>query len=461
MDLTKVSKVTKTTKNIESGTIYFCFKGEKFNGHNYIQEAFDKGAEYVVGSEDHSFDKYIKVDDVNSEMVRVAKLIHNYEKTKLRYIGITGTDGKTSTALLIKNLLNDYSKSAYLGTSGFIIGEQKIDYNGMTTPFADELYANIEIANDRSCENFIMEVSSHALEQQRVLGLSFDIGIFTNLSQDHLDFHKTMDSYYKAKLKLIDQVKNDGKIIINLDDEIIQSIKDDRVISIGMNKNSDFCFSNVVESIDGTSFILEYKSIKYEVNTSLLALFNVYNLVTAFACGVMLGYDLDSLITYVKDYTVEGRMELIKSSENANVILDFAHTPDSINKIMSYINSIKNDGRVFVVTGSAGGRDGSKRPKMGYFAAKYADYLILTEDDPRDESVVTIMSELKSGVDNFECKVEMIANRREALAYVVEVSNKNDIIVLLGKAGQTKMYYDGYETEYIERDEIIKLMNEV
>jgi UDP-N-acetylmuramoyl-L-alanyl-D-glutamate--2,6-diaminopimelate ligase len=190
-------------------------------------------------------------------------------------------------------------------------------------------------------------------------------------------------------------------------------------------------------------------------------MFNVYNLVTALACGVMLGYDLETLITYVKEYTVEGRMELIKSDKHANVILDFAHTPDSIDKIMNYINSIKKDSKVFVVTGSAGGRDGSKRSKMGYFAAKYADVLVLTEDDPRDESVITIMNDLKSGVDNPNCQVHMIADRCEALAYIVEVSNKNDIIVLLGKAGQTKMYYDGFETEYIERNEITKLLNEV
>lgn len=461
MDLTNVSKVTKSTKNIEPGVVYFCFKGEKFNGHDYIAEAINKGAEYVVGSEDHSIDKYIQVEDVNAEMARVAQIIHNHDSSKLRNIGITGTDGKTSTALLIKNLLRDFSKSAYLGTSGFIIGEEKVDYNGMTTPFADELYANIEMASDHLCDNFIMEVSSHALEQQRVLGLEFDVAVFTNLSQDHLDFHKTMDAYYQAKLKLVDQVKSDGKIIINLDDPIISTINDSRIISIGMNEKSDFRFSNVQETIDGTSFTLEYAGNKYEITTSLLALFNVYNLVTAFACGVTLGYDLEQLITYAKDYTVEGRMELIKSSNHANVILDFAHTPDSINKIMTYINSIKKDSQVYVVTGSAGGRDGSKRPKMGYYAGMHADHLILTEDDPRDESVETIMNELKSGVENPNCQVEMLADRKLALAYVTKNANKNDIIVLLGKAGQSKMYYDGFETEYIERDEITKLMNEV
>ncbi|MGL5021519.1 MAG: UDP-N-acetylmuramoyl-L-alanyl-D-glutamate--2,6-diaminopimelate ligase [Mycoplasmatales bacterium] len=461
MDLSGISGITKNTKIIKKDYIYFCFIGEKFNGHNFILEAFKMGAKYVIGTEDFDHENYIKVDDINSELVRISKIFYNFNKINMNFVGVTGTDGKTSTSILIDYLLNKLSKSAYLGTSGFIVNEEVINYNGMTTPFADELFENIKIANDKACDNFIMEVSSHALEQKRVEGLTYDIGIFTNFSQDHLDFHKNMDDYLNAKLKLLNYVKKDGFIIVNTDDEKLKSIKDDRIISIGINETAKYRISEINESFEGTKFTLTVNNKKYIISTKLLASFNVYNLVCAVACVNNLGFEIFEILKHFDNYIVEGRMQLIESEKSPNFILDFAHTPDSIEKIMSYVNKIKKKEKIFVITGSAGERDSSKRSKMGYYAAKYSDYLILTEDDPRSESVESICDKIKSGVENKECYVIEIYDRYEAIKYAVNRSSKNDIIILLGKAGQKKMYYDGYESDYIEYDVVKKIMSEV
>lgn len=462
----EVTNITKNSKQISDGVIYCCFIGNKFDGHDYIEQAFTDGAPYVIGSKEYEHENYIKVEDVNAAMAKVAQEIFDYKNNKMKLIGITGTDGKTSTALIITTILNKISKASYLGTSGFFLNGVERDYNGMTTPFADELYENIKIANDAESEYFTMEVSSHSLVQKRAYGLLYDVAVFTNLTNEHIDFHGTMENYYEAKKELFSLIAPNGTGVVNIDSEyglrLYNELKSEQnLITVGESTDADYVISNIQESLYGTSFDLTFDGKTHKVNTKLLVEFNVYNLTEALVALVSLGYDLDTLISLSNDFVIEGRMELIENKGVANVIIDFAHTPDAIFKIMEFVEKQKNNERVYVVTGSAGERDSSKRPQMGRNAAHGADVLILTEDDPRSESVASINQDLKKELDLEKIEVVEIENREEAIKYALTTSTENDIIILLGKGGQKVMYYDGYTTEFMEKEITKQLVKEV
>ncbi len=466
IQIDKVKHITKNTNNIQPGSAYFCFKGEKFNGHDFIQEAFNKGAVYVVGDESHNIENYIQVENVNQEMARLAMQVFNFNQDMMKFIAVTGTDGKTSTSLIISEILNKFTKASYLGTSGLFINGEELEYNGMTTPFADELYSNFATAKKNQSEYFVMEASSHSLEQERAYGLNYDIAIFTNLTSEHIDFHKTMENYYQAKAKLFDLLKPDGIGIINIDSEYGERLYNEKknhrkLVTMGKNVEADYQITNIKETLSGTTFDLTYKGIIYPVKTKLLVEFNVYNLTQAIAALHQLGYNLETIIELADGFVVAGRMELIRNEELANVIIDFAHTPDSILKIMKFVEKLKTNEQVFVLTGTAGERDSQKRPEMGKNAARGADVLILTEDDPRSEDVLAINNDLKKGINLESVQVVEIVDRRAAIKYALTNSKNNDIIVMLGKGGQKKMYYDGYTTQYIEREITEELIKEV
>ncbi len=457
LNLSEVTNITKSTNEIQQGSIYCCFKGAKFNGHDFIEQAFTNGAKYVIGSESHNIENYFQVENVNAEMAMQAQKLYDFKQEDLNFYAITGTDGKTSTALIMSEILNTLDNpTSYLGTSGLFVNGEEVDYNGMTTPFADELYRNFKTAKDAGSKNFVMEVSSHSLEQERAYGLKYDVAIFTNLTSEHIDFHKTMENYYQAKAKLFDLLTPTGVGIINIDSEyglrLYNERKDQNLVAIGKSDEADFQISDIEESLTGTTFKLTNNGSTYTVNAKLLVEFNVYNLTQAIVALVNRGYDIETVIAAANDFVVPGRMELMVNEDVANVIIDFAHTPDSILKIMEFVAKVKQDQRVFVVTGSAGERDSSKRGTMGANAAHGADVLILTEDDPRSESVASINADIKSGIKTGEVELVEIESRPDAIKYALTNAQINDIIILLGKGGQKKMYYDGYTTQYIEKD---------
>ncbi len=457
LNLTDVTNITKSTNEIQKGSIYCCFKGAKFNGHDFIKQAFENGAKYVIGSEECELENYFQVENVNAEMAMQAQKLYDFKQEDLNFYAITGTDGKTSTALIMSEILNTLNDpTSYLGTSGLFVNGEEVDYNGMTTPFADELYRNFKIAKDAGSKNFVMEVSSHSLEQERAYGLKYDVAIFTNLTSEHIDFHKTMENYFQAKAKLFDLLTPTGAGIINIDSEyglrLYNERQDINLVAIGKNEEADYVISDVEESLTGTKFKLTNEGITYDVNAKLLVEFNVYNLTQAIVALVKRGYKMEDVIAAANNFVVPGRMELMINEDVANVIIDFAHTPDSILKIMEFVANVKKDQRVFVVTGSAGERDSSKRGTMGANAAHGADVLILTEDDPRSESVASINADIKSGIKNEDVDLVEIESRPDAIKYALTKAQINDIIILLGKGGQKKMYYDGYTTQYVEKE---------
>lgn len=454
----KYNGICKSTKSIKENYVYFCFVGEHVDGHDFIDQAFALGAGLVVGTKEYQRENYIIVKDIDVEFSKAAQTIYEYENIQMNFIGVTGTDGKTSVATLTNLILNKLSTSAYLGTSGLEICGESFGYNGMTTPFADDLFKYINVANKRA-DNFIMEISSHALIQKRIHGLEFDVIGFTNLSHDHLDFHKTMEEYFKAKQMAFNYLRSDGCAVVNIDDDYGQRLVKEtthKTYTYGVHPEADFKISNILLSINGTSFTIEFQSETYEIQSSLLATFNVYNLVHSIINVYILGHSLDVILSVVSDLTVSGRVQLLSFEQCPNFVLDFAHTPDSILKVLTFLNDLKQ-GKLIVIGGSAGGRDAKKRSDMGIAMDKFADLLIFTEDDPRDEQVLDIISDLASQITG---DYEVVENREDAIAFALANADKNDIIVLLGKAGQTKMYYDGYTSEYIEENVVYTKVKE-
>ncbi len=455
----KIIGITKNSKEVKPGYAYFCFEGNAFSGYDFIEEAIANGAVKIVGQKDIKLDIYEKVTDVNTAMVEYGKKIYDNPQDEFRLIGVTGTDGKTSTAILIDNIINQLSSSAYLGTSGFWVKRNEIEYTDFTTPFADKLFKYFNITKNHKVKNFVMEVSSHALEQKRLGDIELDVAIFTNLSSEHLDFHKTLENYFEAKKKIFSMLKSSGYGIINSDDKYASKIKSviktNKLYTIStMDQGADYFISNIILGINGTEFDLIVKDVTYKIKTLLLAKFNVYNLVEAIACVHQLGYKINDIIACVGNITVPGRLEVI-SKNDRTVIIDFAHTPKAIAKVMSFINDLNHGQKVWVITGSAGGRDHQKRAKMGEYAAQYADYLILTEDDPRSEDVNEISKQIKLGIKNKKCQISEITNRKEAIKYALENSNPNDVIVLFGKGTMKYMYYDGYKESYNEKKTVL------
>lgn len=464
MQLNNIKYVTKDASDVQKNSAYFCFIGEKYDGHDFIDQALANGAIVVYGTKKLKFSNYYQVKDINQKMMEIAKIVYNFKQESMKFFGITGTDGKTSTALILHHILNGFDKSSYLGTSGFIIDQKEESYAGMTTPFADQLYYNIEKAKINNVSNFIMEVSSHALKQQRILGLKLDCAVFTNLSEEHLDYHHTMEEYYQIKTQIIDYLKVDSPLIINSDNIYVKKVLSDfsnkNIFTVGSDDDADFKISEIVTKINQTTFNLKYLEKNYAIQTKLLAKFNVYNLVQAIACATILGYQIDKVITKINNYTVDGRLEIIANHKYDNIIIDFAHTPDSIKKIMEFVNQVKKNQKIYVLMGSAGHRDQKKRPLMGKYAAKYADVLVLSEDDPREEKVSQINRQIKMGVDNPHCQVYEIENRQKAITFVLNKAKKNDIIILLGKGGQKQMYYDVYVQDYQEQQVVKNLIKE-
>ncbi len=453
--------ITKNSKDVKQGFVYCCFEGNKFSGYDFIDNALENGASLIIGERNLEIDNYLKVDDVNQAMIDYAQKIYDNPEKKLKIIGVTGTDGKTSIALIVHKILNKLSSSSYLGTNGFFIGEKEIEYNSFTTPFADKTFSYFKKSVDSNCEYFVMEVSSHALKQKRLNGIEYSSSIFTNLSKEHLDFHKTMEDYYSSKKELFKNTN--GKKIVNIDDEYGKKINNEleNVLTVSSKiKDADFYFYEEKLSLLGTEFKLFIKeeNKEYLINSPLLADFNVYNLVEAIACIKNLGYETQEIIDNLDDVFIPGRLEKVKNNLGINILIDFAHTADAILKVMEFINLYKGDGKVHVLTGSAGGRDKQKRSEMGKNASKYADYLYLTEDDPRDEKVKDIIKDIKSGIKNNKCEVLEEEKRKKAIKEMILNAQKGDTLVLFGKGEMKLMYYDGYEEDYFEKDVVKNIL---
>lgn len=438
------------SRKVKPGDTYFCLPGLTFDGHDFIDQAIEKGAIAIVHSKviDHPTGGavYIRVDDTTNAMNQAARIFYNRPTDSLRMYGITGTNGKSTIANIIRHLEQPETPCGYIGTIAIAYGNNVFEPD-LTTPDAIFLQKTLRNMVDAGMKACAMEVSSHGLAQKRVDAIDYDCAVFTNFTYDHLDFHGTMENYFNAKAKLFShRVKSTGVSILNADDSTYKQLKDlsqARTISYSIENESDYRAINI--KMDQTSIIFDlvYGGKTYPVSSNLVGEFNLYNLLASIAAvHETSDQSLESIIEKAKNIPqIAGRMEQVQEGQDFNVICDFAHTPDGMEKMMRFGRMIvKPGGRLIAVFGSAGKRDKAKRKVFGQLAEKYCDSVYLTEDDPRDESPEQIANEIRTGMS--AVRNVFVADRYEAIRQAIESANAGDTILILGKGDETFMYHE-------------------
>lgn len=444
----EVKGITNDSRKVKHGDIFVAIKGYTADGHKFILDALNNGASVVlcefVSDELKEKGNFIIVQNSRASMAKIANILYNKPSEKINIIGVTGTNGKTSTTYLLKGIydyIND--KSGIIGTMGVLIDGEKIKVDN-TTPEASDLQKYFSMMVEKQIKHCFMEVSSHALELNRVDDVSIDVGIFTNLTRDHLDFHKTMENYYQAKKKLFHISKLNN--IINVDDpygnRLYKELKNENVnaISIGIENDADIKASNLVTTMKNTSFDLNVFGVVKKAYVNTPGTFSVLNSLGALGAAYALGTDLDSIIEALETIKgVTGRFEMLENNLDCTIILDFAHTPDGLQKVMDAINEFAQ-GRKIVMFGAGGERDSARRAPMGEIAGKYCDLSILTSDNPRFEDPYEICLEIAKGVEKYNGSYEIIIERDKAIYYAIDNSKSKDVILLAGKS--TEPYQD-------------------
>ena len=445
------------SRKIKPGDIFVAIKGATVDGHDFIDKAVASGASKVIV--EHDVDCEIEkeiVKDTNEWITNYISEHYAKEIEEMNIIGVTGTNGKTTTAYLTYQTLNKLgSKTAYIGTIGFYLPDEDFIELPNTTPNILDLYELFLTAKEHGCENVMMEVSSHALDQKRVQGITFKVAAFTNLTQDHLDYHKTMENYLAAKMLILKQLN--GPMLINADDPASTKWLEayDKCQTYGFNA-IDYKIIDYQDTENGTQINFVHNGTDYSVETNLRSKFNVYNYLTALSIINNLGFSVEDIVKVTPNiYPPKGRCEIIKVKDGEAVI-DYAHTPDAVEKIIDAFSENKR-ARVITLIGCGGDRDPKKRPIMGNIATEKSDYVVFTSDNPRTEDPKKIMEDIIAGVhtDNYEIEPD----RRKAIKKALDLMNKDDVVLILGKGhedyqilGHDKIHLDDSEEvkKYIE-----------
>lgn len=442
----EITGLSIDSRQVTSGNMYFCMEGIVFDGHDFVDKAIENGAICIVHEKpiEHMQDDiaYIKVENVNRTLNIVASKFYGYPSRKMFVFGVTGTNGKSSVASIIKDAYSHYEPCGYIGTISISYGNVNKPPK-LTTPDAISIHEALHEMVEHDVKAVALEVSSHGLELGRVQSIDFDIAIFTNLTYDHLDFHGTFEKYFEAKKKLFANLKENGIAVLNRDDpyyDKLQECTNARCVSYGIQNRADYQADNIKIGTSSSSFTLYHDQEVYEVHTNLVALYNIYNLLAAIAAMAESGLPLENIVKYVSNLPqIEGRMERIDEGQPFNVIVDFAHTPDGLEKVFDYAKTITSEDRSIIsVFGSAGKRDTKKRKVFGEIASRYCDNIILTEDDPRDEDAREIANEIRGGISN--TNNIFIENRYDAIRQAIETANVGDTVLILGKGDEVFMY---------------------
>jgi UDP-N-acetylmuramoyl-L-alanyl-D-glutamate--2,6-diaminopimelate ligase len=432
----EITDINHDSRKIFKDNLFVAIKGFNFNGHDFIDEALDKGAICIVYMDDIKIKKgitYIRVENTTDALGFLSTNFYNNPCKKINMIGITGTNGKTSTSYYIRSILNSSKiKTGIIGTTGIIIEDEIIKIDN-TTP-------DILIL-DRNLNN-----------------------IFTNLTKDHLDYHKDMESYFKAKLKLF--YKTNRFNIINLDDNygkrIIEKIGNRvKLLTYGIDNKADVYATEIRYSIDKVEFVLNYnyKSINVKINTP--GKFTVYNALASASCAIALGLDFNAISVGLGNIKgVKGRFELVPTNKDFTVIIDFAHTPDGLENVLKTVSDFYN-GRKVIIFGAGGNRDRSKRPEMGEVVGRYGDFAIITSDNPRFEDPETIINDILEGIKNTNIEYKVIIDRKEAIKYALYNARPKDIILLFGKGHETYILMNGKVYPFDEREIVLDFLKDI
>jgi UDP-N-acetylmuramoyl-L-alanyl-D-glutamate--2,6-diaminopimelate ligase len=450
-----ISGISDNSKEIKKGNIFVAIHGAHFDGHLYIAEALDGGATCIVGEKSAEKLKlkgasYIKVKDSRQALGILAANWYDNPSRKMIVIGVTGTDGKTTTANLVYAILRKAGKRVGLvSTVSAKIGNKEYDTGfHVTNPEPLLLQKFLAKMQKADCEYGVLEITSHGIDQERIAGIKIDLGVLTNISREHTDYHKTFKNYYLTKLKLLKKAK---KAIINKDDQSYglfnKTIKNKRVITYGFSEDCDYKGDELNIDKEEMSFNVKHLKSREEIRTNLLGKYNAYNILAAIAVAreLKIGWeDIKSAVYLFK--APKGRLERVKNEIGTEIIIDYAHTPNALKQVLTLVKKVAQ-GRVIVITGAEAERDESKRPKMGRIASELADWVVFSSVDPRYENPKKIINDMVRGVaSRNKNKIYKIAERGEAINFAInKLAKAGDTIVICGKGHENSIAYNGKE----------------
>jgi len=459
-DDVEIKEVSSDSRTVTKDSVFVCIKGRNFDSHIAAPQLEKMGVRAFVVEHDVGVENQIIVENTRKAYAIMCANFHGGPARSLKIIGITGTNGKTTTAFLIKNILEDVGhKTGLIGTIEYSVGDGK-KYEGLTTPTSEQLSQIFAQMVENNCEYCVMEVSSQALAQQRVFGVHFECAVFTNLTQDHLDYHGDMQSYASAKRGLFKMAKT---AIINLDDEYAGFMTD------GIDcKVITYSTSNCEANYTAENIKLKNTSVQYEfvgnaligrIHLAIPGRFSVYNSMAAVSCALALGISLQDIISSLaKSNGVTGRAQVLDTNTPFTVMIDYAHSPDSLKNILGTLQEFKT-GNIITVFGCGGDRDKTKRPKMGAIAAQLSDIAVVTSDNPRTENPAEIIQDILQGMQDAKCQIKVLENRTQAIEYALSVAQPNDVVLLAGKGHETYQIIGTEKIHYDEQEIVKELLN--
>ncbi|MCB1076204.1 MAG: UDP-N-acetylmuramoyl-L-alanyl-D-glutamate--2,6-diaminopimelate ligase [Verrucomicrobiae bacterium] len=463
---TEITGVCHDSRKVEKGSLFCALPGEKVDGNDFVSIALERGAAAILSQKPYPAESpvpWLHVSDARAAMARIAANLHGDPSQAFPVVGITGTNGKTTTAFLIHHLMTaSWRRAGLIGTVRYQIGDEVFDAPH-TTPESADLQALLAEMRDADCRGAVMEVSSHGLVQHRTDAIRFAAGVFTNLSQDHLDYHRTMEAYYAAKRLLFQQIEAQGEsgkdaptLIVNRDDRWGERLAKEtfshvRQFTFGMGAHCDFRAANPTIDFNGTQFQLAMEGRQMLVKTPLIGRFNIYNALAALSVAYGIGMNFREAVRHLESAPqVPGRLESVGDRKiNFRVYVDYAHTPDALENVLKTVRDLKPR-RLIVVFGCGGDRDRTKRPMMGAAAERLSDLAILTSDNPRTEDPEAIIAQTRAGMTGN--RIGVIPDRKQAIAEAIRLAGERDIVVIAGKGHETYQEIEGVRHPFDDRE---------
>ncbi|MBQ3640834.1 UDP-N-acetylmuramoyl-L-alanyl-D-glutamate--2,6-diaminopimelate ligase [bacterium] len=462
----EISGISYNSLTTKKGDIFICIRGEATDGHNYAKNAVEKGASALFCEEALDINiPQIIVNDTKRTMADIAAAFYNEPSKEFNLIGVTGTNGKTTVTHLIQKIIEkNGEKCALIGTLGYKLSSND-EYKEAkhTTPQPPELQHDFRLMADEGIKNVIMEVSSHSLEQRRVGCCDFNGAVFTNLTQDHLDYHITMRNYFKAKAILFENLKQGSFAVINADDEYAKDFisivpKGVSILTYGVKTDADVKAKDIDFSVDGAKLTVEFGGKSEKMNLHLNGMFSVYNALAAFAAALSMGIDYKTIISALENTkSVAGRFEIV--SKKPLVIVDYAHTPDGLENVLKAARELTPKmSKLICLFGCGGDRDTTKRPKMGKIADELSDKVVVTSDNPRSEDPQLIISDIMTGIKTVDTqRIFVEPDRGLAIKFLKNISSPEDVIVIAGKGHEDYQILKNETIHFDDREEAKKV----
>lgn len=458
-----VSGIHYDSRRVKANSIFVAIKGFNSDGHKFIIEAINNGAIAVVIEDNNSIPEHyfhlkkiarILVSNSRIALAELSNAFYKEAASRLYSYTITGTNGKTTTTYLLKNILEIAGKkTGLIGTISNIIGDKVVE-SSMTTPESSDLHELFFSMVSERCDSIVMEISSHSLSLERVYGIPFKVAIFSNITSDHLDFHDTFENYLEAKKKLFDGLTSTAFAVVNCDDENYLNLVKDckaKIITYGKSENADFRIMNITFNLSGTNFSLKNDGKEYLVKTTLIGEFNAYNAASAFVAAFVSDISIENILKGIETIPlVPGRFEIV-SGKTKKAVIDYSHTADSLEKAIINLRKVMStENKLVTVFGCGGNRDATKRPQMGRIATELSDSVIITNDNPRNENPETIIGDIKKGIT--KSNYEIILDREEAIKKAIMESDASAIILIAGKGHENYQIIHGVKHHFSDKE---------